>query len=276
MLVLDADLGKAWLHLKDDPQQALGFFRDGIANDPSNSEIYIGLDEAMSLTGVAAKERAETLGRYRSIATMPANLVYQLALAHAEAEEYGEALDLLKDRFFPSEEGGVSAAQVLFEVKLMQAETEARIGGCAKAEEFLAAEHSGLEVNGAISQPYVRMAAIARACHHDEQAQQFLQKAASSKHGGDAAWSLKAEMLLAPADAERRSQELQISLTSAERVKDSSSYTGWWWYNIGTMEAALNRKDQAERAFKNALLLPDSMMSHHMSRAAMASLAIAK
>ncbi len=274
--VLDADLGKAWLHLKEDPVQALKFFRDGVANDPTNSDIYIGLDEAMSLTGVAAKERAETLGRYPSMATMPANLVYQLALAHAEAEEYSEALDLLKDRFFPSEEGGVSAAQVLFEVKLMQAETEAAAGGCANAEKFLAAEHPGLEVNGAISQPYVRMAAVAKTCQHDREVQQFLHKAASSKNSADAAWSLKAEMQLAPVEAERGLQKLQISLASAERTKDTSSYTGWWWYNIGSMEAALDHKDRAEKAFKNALLLPDSMMSHHMSRAAMATLAAKK
>jgi len=274
MPVLDADLGKAWLHLKNDPQQALIFFRDGIANDPTNSDIYIGLDEAMSLTGVPAKDRAKTLGQYPSIETMPANLVYQLALAHAEAGEFDQALDLLKDRFFPSEEGGVSAVQVLFEVKLMQAETEARRGECAKADEFLAAEHPGLEVNGALSQPYVRMAAIARACKHDEQAQQFLQKAAASKHGGDAAWSLKAEKLLSSVDSEKRLQELQMSLTSAERVKDSSSYTGWWWYNIGTIEAVLDHKEQAEEAFRHALLLPDSMMSHHMARAAMADLAV--
>ena len=88
MPVLDADLGKAWLHLKNDPVQALKYFRDGVANDPTNSEIYVGLDEAMTLTGVSAKERAETLGHYPSIATMPASLVYQLALARAEAGEY--------------------------------------------------------------------------------------------------------------------------------------------------------------------------------------------
>jgi tetratricopeptide (TPR) repeat protein len=271
--VLDADLGKAWLHLKADPVQALKYFRDGVADDPVNSEIYIGLDEAMTLTGVSAKERAETLGRYPSIETMPANLVYQLALARAEAGEYSEALDLFKNRFFPSEEGGVSSSQVLFEIKLMQAETDATSGGCAQAEEFLAAEHPGLEVNGAISQPYVRMAAVAKACQHGRQAQEFLEKAASSNNGADVAWSLKAEKLVAPADAETGLRRVQPALTSAKRTKDTSSYTGWWWYNIGTMEAALNHKDEAEKAFKNALLLPDSMMSHHMSRAASTALA---
>jgi len=274
--VLDADLGKAWLHLKNDPVQALKYFRDGVANDPANSEIYVGLDEAMTLTGVSAEERAEALGRYPSLSTMPANLVYQLALARSEAGEYSDALDLLKNRFFPSEEGGVSAAQVLFEIELMQAEAEAKSGGCAKAEEFLAADHPGLEVNGAISQPFLRMAAVAKACQHDEQSQEFLQKAASSKTGADTAWSLKAEALLAPSSEKAGLEKVQASLASAKRTRETSSYTGWWWYNIGTMEAAMNHRDEAESAFKNALLLPDSMMSHHMSRAAMAALAASK
>jgi tetratricopeptide (TPR) repeat protein len=118
----------------------------------------------------------------------------------------------------------------------------------------------------------VRMAAVAKACQHEKQAQELLQKAVSSKNGADSAWALKAEKLAAPADVEAGLKRVQAALTSAKRTKDTSSYTGWWWYNIGTMEAALNHKDEAENAFKNALLLPDSMMSHHMVRAAMAEL----
>ena len=141
------------------------------------------------------------------------------------------------------------------------------------AEGFLAAEHQGLEVNGAISQPYMRMAAVAKACQQEKQAQELLERAASSKNGADSAWSLKAQRMVAPADADMELKRVQAALTSAKRTKDTSSYTGWWWYNIGTMESALNHKDEAEKAFKNALLLPDSMMSHHMSRAAMEALA---
>ncbi len=275
--VLDVDMGKAWLHLKGDSQHALKFFREGIENDPANPEIYVGLDEAMSLTGVSAKERAEALGRYpfaaekASLPKMPSNLVYQLALTRAETGQYDEALALFADRFFPSEEGGVSAAQVLFEIKLMQAEAEAAVGKCSEAGAFLADDHPGLEVNGAISQAYVRMAAVAKTCGRLQQSKQLLQKAASSRSGGDAAWAFKAERLLGNNDAAQQSQKLRSSLAAAERVKDTSSYTGWWWYNIGTIQAALNNKDQAREAFNHALLLPDSMMSHHLSRAAMAT-----
>ena len=73
---------------------------------------------------------------------MPANLVYQLALTRAEAGDFDHALALFKGRFFPSEEGGVAAAQVLFEIKLMQAEAEAMSGRCAEAEQFLSGQPS--------------------------------------------------------------------------------------------------------------------------------------
>lgn len=273
--VLDANLGKAWLHLKSDPQRALAAFHDGTENDPSNAEIYVGLDAAMSLNGVPAKERAAALGRYPGVesnavapAAMPSNLVYQLALTRAEAGQFDQALALFKDRFFPSEEGGVNAAQVLFEIKLMQAEAEAAAGKCSDALAWIAGEHPGLSLNGAVARSYVRMAAIAKACQQPQQSEQLLQKAAASKGGADSAWAARAQKLLGSADVAHR-QKLQASLAAAERVTDTSSFTGWWWYNIGTMQSALHNDEQARAAFNKALLLPDSLMSHHLSRAAM-------
>lgn len=274
--VLDADLGKAWLHLKNDPQRALAAFHDGTENDPSNAEIYVGLDAAMSLQGVPAKQRAAALGRYPSVKSdaaapvaMPANLVYQLALTRAEADEFGPALALFKDRFFPSEESGVSATQVVFEIKLMQAEAQARAGKCADALAFLAAEHPGLNVNGADARAYVRIAAVAKACQQPQQSGQLLRKAAASKSGADSAWVARAEELLGSYDAAQQQKTLEASLANAERQTNTSSYTGWWWYNIGTIQNALHHKEEAQEAFRKALLLPDSLMSHHLSRAAM-------
>jgi len=275
MPVLDADMGKARLHLKGDPQGALVAFREGMENDPTNADIYVGLDEAMSLTGVSAKERAAALGRYPSAgdtapSSMPANLVYQLALTRAEAGQYDQALALFKDRFFPSEEGGVSEEQVLFEIKLMQAEAEVTAGRCTDAEGFLTASHPGLVINGAVAQAYVRMAAIAKTCQHGQQSELLLLKAAASKSAADSAWVDKAQKLLGTHDAAE--QKKLKALADAERSTDTSAFTGWWWYNIGTIQAALHHNDQARQAFDKALLLPDSLMSHHLTRAAMADL----
>jgi tetratricopeptide (TPR) repeat protein len=273
--VLDAEMGKAWLLVKGDSKSALVSFHEGTLNDPTNSDNYAGLDTAMSLSGISAKDRAAELGRYPSadnaaVSNMPANLVYQLALTRAEAGQHEEALALFNGRFFPSEEGGVSGAQVLFEVKLMQAAANAEAGHCAEAETFLAGDLAGLVVNEAVSRPYLKMAAIAKTCRNAQQADGFLQKAAASKILADAGWANQAHRLLGAYDSQERQQNLQASLAAAQRVKEATAFTGWWWYNIGIMQAALDRKDQAREAFRIALLLPDSMMSHHLSREAIA------
>ena len=141
MPVLDADIGKAWLQLKDDTARADVFPIGVRERSRENSDDLSGLDEAMSLNGVRRKTVRCTrplsgLTEGPSLATMPASLVYQLALTRAEAGEYDAALSLFKGRFFPSEEGGVSAAQVLFEIELMKASAEATAGDVRRRKSF--------------------------------------------------------------------------------------------------------------------------------------------
>jgi tetratricopeptide (TPR) repeat protein len=231
----------------------------------------------MSLSRVDAKDRARALGRFPGVtgssapAAMPSSLVYQLALTRAEAGEYDAALALFKGRFFPSEEGGVSATQVMFEIELMKAGAEAAAGQCASIKELLSKPQPGLALNGAVARAYFREALQAQSCKLDAQSRELLEKAADSKNSADAAWAAKASRLLGREDAQQK-QNLEASLASADRVKDTSSYTGWWWYNMGTIEAELHHNDRALAAFRKALLLPDSLMSHHLSRAAIAEL----
>ncbi|MBS1822323.1 MAG: DUF5107 domain-containing protein [Acidobacteria bacterium] len=267
--ILDADLGKAYLHIKNDPSRASASFHEGLQNDPTNSEIYVGLDQALSLTGASAEQRAAELSRYPSMATMPANLVYQLALTRAEAHQFDQAESLFKDRFFPSEEDGVKFEQVLFEVQLMRAEVEAVSGHCAEAEKFLDADHSALPVNGAVSRNYLRMAATAKSCGKGEQAAQFLNKAAASKNEADAPWVVQAEGLLGKHDEVQERRLLEAAIVNAERRTITSKFTGWWWYNLGTLYAAQHQESEAREAFNKVLLLPDSLMSHHLSRRAL-------
>ena len=170
MRVLDVDLGDALLKVKGDPQRALEYFREGMKNDPENSEVYVGLDEAMSLTGASAGERAAILSQYPLAddpkSKMPADLVYQLALTRAEAGQYVKALALFKDRFFPSEEGGITSQQVVFEIELMQAETWAKENNCALASGFLAGKQRGLGLEVRPAREYVKLAGIARSEEH--------------------------------------------------------------------------------------------------------------
>ena len=101
-----------------------------------------------------------------------------------------------------------------------------------------------------------------------KEAKELLQKTAASKNSADSAWVAKAEKLLGTYDTSGQQKKLE-ALADAERSTDTSAYTGWSWYNIGAIQVALNHPDQAKEAFRKVLLLPDSLMSHHLARAAM-------
>jgi predicted Zn-dependent protease len=274
--VVDASLGKAWLQIKDNTQRALESFVEGMQNDPDNTEIYIGLDQTMSLTGVPAEKRAEMLSHYPMADTpqskMPANLVYQLALTRAEAGQYELASSLFKDRFFPSEEGGIASDQVLFEIKLMQSEADSKASKCARAEGFLTSDLAVSNSKGS-SQAYFRMAQIARACGQLQGADSLLKKAtADSSHPANLAWAIKAEEALGIYEAKKSETKLRENVSAANDLTEISDYSSLRWYNIGMMQASLHQDAEAKKSFRNSFLLPDSFMSHHFSRVALATL----
>ena len=83
--MLDANIGLALLHIKDDPDNALTAFRDGLTNDPTNVAVYIGIDQSLSLLGHPAGERVEALGKYPRLADAPNPLMFELILNLAES-----------------------------------------------------------------------------------------------------------------------------------------------------------------------------------------------
>jgi predicted Zn-dependent protease len=280
MPVVDVDMGNALLKLKSDPQRALASFREGMRNDPDNAAVYIGLDEAMSLTGASAAERAATLSQYPSAdspqSKMPANLVYQLALTRAEAKQYEQALALFKDRFFPSEELGTASEQVLSELKLMQAKAWAQAHNCKQVDSFLADEQTEMSLHGGSAREYVKLADMARSCGQAKESEELLHKAAASVDSAGLAWVIQAEKSLGTYDSVKANKRIAESLPAVESHIATSTYTGSWWYVLGTLQAALNHEGPARESFKRALLLQDNHMSHHLAREALAEIPAAK
>src|SRR5437667_547595 len=131
--VLEASLGLAFLHAKQDFASALNAFEEGIKNDPSNIVNYFGTIAAMAVLGKPAAERVKALELYSDLNRMPTSLVYELALNRAEDGNYKGAIDLFQNRFFSSEEGGTNVRQVWVEVKLQQAIGLAREHHCEEA-----------------------------------------------------------------------------------------------------------------------------------------------
>jgi hypothetical protein len=50
-----------------------------------------------------------------------------------------------------------------------------------------------------------------------------------------------------------------------------SAYPGWWYYNAGALMIAAGRTEEGKRALEEALLQPDTLMSHHFARLAIAA-----
>ncbi len=133
--VLHASLGRALLHGKNDPEQALIAFQEGLHNDPQNLALYTGIDEALSILQHPPKERVAALEQYPDLANMPTALVYELILNLAEAGEFEKAAALFHNRFFQREEGGTNVRQVWLEVQIQHALSlsMAQQGGCSDA-----------------------------------------------------------------------------------------------------------------------------------------------
>src|ERR1700694_2674393 len=120
--VLEASLGLALLHSKRDFASALNAFEEGIKNDPSNIVNYSGSVAAITLLAKPAAERVKTLELYPDLDRMPSSLVYELALNRAEEGNYSGAIDLFRNRFFGSEEGGTNVRQVWAQVHMQEAD----------------------------------------------------------------------------------------------------------------------------------------------------------
>jgi len=274
--VVDADLGKAWLLIKHDTVQAQQAFIDGTTSDPGNADIYVGLDQALSLASSPAAERARMLSRYPHAddphSGMPAELVYQLALTRAEAGQFNSALSLFKDRFFAREEGAVTSDQVLFEVELMQAEADAATSTCGPAKSFLSTATSSSSFPST-SRTFFKMAQIAKHCGMEQEERALLQKAAAANQNPEnLAWILQADQALGAGDSAKVKASLRASIPSPEHLTEIAAFGSRRWYIIGLEQSALGENAAAAQSFRNALLLPDSFMSHHLARAGLASL----
>lgn len=275
--VLDADMGEAMLEVKHAPEQAIASFRDGIHNDAENEALYVGLDEAMSLTGAPAVERAAALSQYPGAdaphSKMPENLVYQLALERAEAKQFDSALSLFKDRFFASEEGGVTSDQVMFEIQKMQAQAWAEAGNCSQAQAFLKSPQVEKSLEEGTARDYVQLAMIARTCGQADLAHGFLGKAAASAGTTDLFWAIQARQMVGAGASGDARKQLADALHEAEHNAETSASSGSWWYGTAMLNLAAGNNEQAKQLLLQTLSLPDSRMSHHLARMALASMA---
>jgi tetratricopeptide (TPR) repeat protein len=278
--VLQADIGLALLHEKRDFARALDVFMEGIANDAANVVNYSGAVTAMALLGKSAADRVHALERYPDLDRMPTPLVYELALSRAEQGSFDASLALFRNRFFGREEGGTNVRQVWIEVNLQRALAAAQSGRCKDA--LAASKSLGLPVQGLLFtedglQPILDsprtnflLAEISAACGQQEEAQQEYGLAAQATGASDSVWAWAAAKKLSGYSEALWRERLNSALAQAQSNTATSGAASWWLYSAGILQLASGQEDQARASLHEALLHPETHMSHHFTRLALA------
>jgi Flp pilus assembly protein TadD len=279
--VLHASLGRALLHIKNDPEQALQVFREGLGTDRENVALYTGIDQALSILRHPPQERVAALEQYPDRGHMPTSLVYELILNLAESGEFEKANALFHNRFFQREEGGTNVRQVWLEVQVQQALAHAQHDQCSEAVKIvdhlgdpvpdLAFTRDGLE-------PFLRSARMSflkgkvyKACNLAEKADANFRDAAEKSSFADAVWAWTASQQLPNFDAGAAKRKLQDILQEVKHSAETASPSGWWLYHSALLHAVLGDAQQADKQFRDALLSPDLLMTYHQTRLAMSN-----
>ena len=279
--VLHASLGRALLHAKENAEQALTVFQEGVREDRRNVELYTGMDQALSILQRPAQERVAALERYPDHANMPSNLVYELILNAAESGEFEKATALFHNRFFPREEGGTNVRQVWLEVQVQRAMSLARGKQCSegvKIADHLAEPLPDLSFTHDGLAPLLRSArfnylvgTVYQACHLPDRARISFEHAAERSNLEDAVWSWRAVQQMPGFDQTSAKQKLENILDRMKNDGDVNSRSGWWLYNVGLLDRSVGHTELAEREFRQALLSADQSLSYHLTRLALSS-----
>jgi tetratricopeptide (TPR) repeat protein len=275
--VLSASTGLALLHVKNDPEQALPSFRDGLRSDPSNIANYLGMDQALSLLKRPASERVEALQKYPHLDTAPPSLIFELILNLAEAGDFDRSTALFHNRFFPREEGGTNVRQVWVEVQLQHA-LAAKNGHCNQA--LTLAKNLGSEVPGLAFtrdglEPILQSArtsyllgTIYSACGKPDDAKAKFATASAATAPDQVRWAWLATKQLPGFEQAQWQSRLQTALDQAASRSQTSAFPSYWNYVAGSLAQDLGKSDEASIRFRNALLLPDRMLAYHFTRLA--------
>ncbi len=280
--VLHRNLGLTLIHAGDDIERARGVLDEGLSVDPTNPQVYLGLDQALELLGRPAGERVAALQRFPRSTTLPPEIVFKLALALIEEGRFSEAERLFANRFFPREETGTNVRAVWIEVRLSRALALARAGRIAEAQAV--AQSLGEPVPGLaftrdglgafLGEPRVQLllGRVHSRCGRPEAARQSWRRAAAAGDGFPflgPVFAYRAARRLGPVEEAAWRKRFERAIDAVDtRLVVGTSYPGLLACVRGLLLQALGRDDEAAKEFRAALLLPDRRLSHLMAREA--------
>jgi tetratricopeptide (TPR) repeat protein len=236
------------------------------------------MDQTLSILRRPPQERVAALERYPDPAHMPSNLVYELILNLVEAGEFEKATAFFHNRFFPREEGGINVREVWLELEIERATSLARSGCCADALgvlDHLAEPVSNLPFTHDGLEPFLRSArfsyligSVYKVCRLPDKARTSFVRSAQQSGLENAVWSWKASKELPNFDESQAQQKLVVMLEGSKNDGERSSR---WLYNRAMLESAVGNDQQAQKAFREALMVPDHLMAYHLTRLALSS-----
>jgi tetratricopeptide (TPR) repeat protein len=278
--VLQASTGLALLHIKHEFAAAFDVFEEGIANDPLNTVNYSGAVVAMTLLGKPAAERVKVLERYPDLSRMPTPLVYELALSREEAGDHERAMELFKNRFFGREEGGTNVRQVWIEVNLQHALALARTNHCKNAQavsKSMGSPVSGLVFTQDGLEPFLDsprsnflLGEASLECGQKKDADELFRRSRQATGPSDIVWAWASAQKLDDYDGAKWRERLNATLSQAESTVRTSGSAGWSLYTAAVLQLALGEAHKGNALLREALLAPETRMSYHLSRLALA------
>jgi hypothetical protein len=164
-------------------------------------------------------------------------------------------------------------------VKLAQAIILSRAGRCVEAldvmrnlgspAEGLTFTENGLQPILDSARTNYLLAELSTSCGQKTEADRRYDAAAKATETSQIVWAWAAARKRAGYDPGYWRTRLESALSDAESRLHASSYKGWWTYSIGILQIALGREEQGRKSLRNAILLPDSLMSYHFARLAL-------
>jgi tetratricopeptide (TPR) repeat protein len=276
---LDASLGMALLHETGDFSAASAAFNEGIKNDPWNVSNYTGAVDALTFLEATPAERVKPLLRYPDLKRMPNPLVEELALNHAEAGNFDDAVALFHNRFFGREEGGTNVRRVWIEVRLLQAQKLARDRDCPAALDV--ADRLGSPVDGLVftrdglalyvNSPRANyiLGEVYSACNQPDRATEKFTAASKANVALDLVWSWAASRKLPNFDSKNWNERLESAAERTEKLASAEGRASSTSLRAALLCIALGQPERAQSELRTAILLPDTNLSHHLARLAL-------
>jgi hypothetical protein len=110
---------------------------------------------------------------------------------------------------------------------------------------------------------------LSASCGQKTDAERRYQLASQSTKASEVVWAWAAAKKQAGYDPAQWQVRLTSALSQAESNFRTGGLKGWWIYSIGILQIALGRDEQGKSSLREALLLPESLMSYHFARLAL-------